>query len=265
MPYFVCFEQNKKGGIGKSTASKIVHDYFAAATGKVIMFDTDPGQQSVIEYNRDEFPVHGLPILKDDEEKIDKTKFDLVFDVIDKSEEHSGEQSNIVIDVGTASIFPLLEYMEENETIEIFKDDMGFIPVMNIVISGGNDYKDCFEAAESILSKPYLSDTYIIFWLNAFNGKIDVDADGNEKPFENTGLYKKYQNRCGGVVRLPKDDEYHTLSTILEHKKLFSEAIDEASSRPLKKRITTLRDQLFSEFEEALSVIVKLETEQQDS
>jgi cellulose biosynthesis protein BcsQ len=90
-----------KGGVGKSLLAFYLAQYIREKSGKCLVFDTDPLNQTLARTTTLEARV--VRILADDHITIMKNAFDLMI------EECETEEADVVIDVGASSFVPMLE------------------------------------------------------------------------------------------------------------------------------------------------------------
>lgn len=124
----VHFFLNPKGGTGKSLVSYIVAQYLISKGVKTTCIDCDPVTPTLIAYEA----LHAVRVNIMVENNIDKTKFDRFVELIAQGEENE----HFVIDNGTSSFVPLLDYMVTNAITPLLVS-MGHTVTFHVIIVGG--------------------------------------------------------------------------------------------------------------------------------
>lgn len=123
----VHFFLNPKGGTGKSLVSYIVAQYLISKGVKTTCIDCDPVTPTLIAYEA----LHAVRVNIMVENNIDKTKFDRFVELIAQGEENE----HFVIDNGTSSFVPLLDYMVTNAITPLLVS-MGHTVTFHVIIVG---------------------------------------------------------------------------------------------------------------------------------
>lgn len=226
-----------KGGVGKSLVSAILAQYFLERAGAVDPFDTDPVNDTLSQYKG--LGARRVNIL-DDANNIDARVFDgLMEDIL-------SSRSVCVVDNGASTFVPLMAYMVENKAIELLQG-AGKEVIIHSVITGGQAFEDTLQGLSIMLKSQKAP---VVVWLNEFYG--DVERDG--RSFQESALYKDYQQRIRGVVRIEKGnpDTFGKDMEMLGKSKL---TFDEALRSPAfgimpRQRLKMVREALFSQLDD---------------
>ena len=183
----VHFFLNPKGGTGKSLVSYIVAQYLISKGVKTTCIDCDPVTPTLIAYEA----LHAVRVNIMEENNIDKTKFDRFVELIAQGEENE----HFVIDNGTSSFVPLLDYMVTNAITPLLVS-MGHTVTFHVIIVGGDNLTGTVDGFKQIVTQ-FAPEARIIVWLNPFFGTIERGG----KSFEDFGVYRgKQGSRKRGII-----------------------------------------------------------------
>ena len=151
----VHFFLNPKGGTGKSLVSYIVAQYLISKGVKTTCIDCDPVTPTLIAYEA----LHAVRVNIMVENNIDKTKFDRFVELIAQGEENE----HFVIDNGTSSFVPLLDYMVTNAITPLLVS-MGHTVTFHVIIVGGDNLTGTVDGFKQIVTQ-FAPEARIIVWL----------------------------------------------------------------------------------------------------
>jgi hypothetical protein len=229
-----------KGGVGKSLLAFYIAQYVREKSGKCLVFDTDPLNQTLARTASLEAKV--VRILADDHITIMKNAFDLMI------EECEAEEADVVIDVGASSFVPMLEYCTKNGVYDLWHE-MGHTCILHSIITG-KDFRDTCKMFGVVMEKTgRLSSVSSVVWLNPFAGAVEQDGMG----FEDTVFYRDNMDAIKSVLPMPAfiDDMMHgDFLAMMEEGKTFDEIISDLAvplmrrqrTRMMKKRVMDVLD-----------------------
>lgn len=226
-----------KGGVGKSFVSAILAQYILDRAGEVALFDTDPVNDTLSQYQG--LGARRVNIL-DHANNIDARVFDgLMEDLL-------SSQSVCVIDNGASTFVPLMAYMVENKAIELLQG-AGKEVLIHSVITGGQAFEDTLQGLSIMLKS---QNAPVVVWLNEFYG--DVERDG--RSFRESALYKDHRQRIRGVVRIEKgnpDTFGRDMEMLGKNKLTFDEALNSPAFGIMpRQRLKMVREALFSQLDD---------------
>ena len=212
----VHFFLNPKGGTGKSLVSYIVAQYLISKGVKTTCIDCDPVTPTLIAYEA----LHAVRVNIMVENNIDKTKFDRFVELIAQGEENE----HFVIDNGTSSFVPLLDYMVTNAITPLLVS-MGHTVTFHVIIVGGDNLTGTVDGFKQIVTQ-CAPEARIIVWLNPFFGTIERGG----KSFEDFGVYRENKTHVSAVLYypdFPKDTFGKSFALLQKARLTFAEVCDE--------------------------------------
>lgn len=226
-----------KGGVGKSLLALYIAQYIKHRTGKCLVFDTDPLNQTLARTTALEAKV--LRILADDHITVQKSAFD---EMIESCE---ALDANVVIDVGASSFVPMLEYCARNGVYELWHE-MGHKCILHSIITG-KDFKDTCKMFGVVMEKTgRLSSVSSIVWLNPFAGAVEQNGMG----FKETLVYQENKEYVKGVLPMPAftDDMMHLdFLAMMDAGKTFDGYINDSSIRLMsRQRVRMMKNEVYS-------------------
>jgi hypothetical protein len=202
-----------KGGVGKSLVAAMLAQYFRARNGSVKPFDTDPVNDTLSQYKG--FATKRINILDEDTNTIDARVFDSLM------EDLLSTDAVCVVDNGASTFVPLMAYLVENKAIDVLQQ-AGKEVFIHSVLTGGQAFDDTLQGLSLMLESQAAP---VVVWLNEFFGPVSRDG----KTFSDSALYKDYQARIRGVVRIEKgnaDTFGKDMEMLGKNKMTFEEALD---------------------------------------
>ena len=154
------------------------------------------------------------------ENNIDKTKFDRFVELIAQGEENE----HFVIDNGTSSFVPLLDYMVTNAITPLLVS-MGHTVTFHVIIVGGDNLTGTVDGFKQIVTQ-FAPEARIIVWLNPFFGTIERGG----KSFEDFGVYRENKTHVSAVLYypdFPKDTFGKSFALLQKARLTFAEVCDE--------------------------------------
>lgn len=228
-----------KGGVGKSMISSFLAQYKLNQGENITCIDTDPVNASFKAYNA--LNVTHLELLED--EQINTRNFDKLIEII------SNVESDVIIDNGASTFFPLSHYLISNE-IPSLLESMGHKTVIHTVITAGQALLDTLNGLNSLV-KSFGHNSEFVVWLNPFWGNIEY----NGKSFTDMAVYKNNKGAINTIIELPKlaqDTFSLDLSNMLKNKQTFEEAIlDESNSIMTRQRLKIINSKIRGLLEQA--------------
>lgn len=230
-----------KGGVGKSVVASFIAQYLKNFGSPFVAIDTDPNNATLSGYKA--LNAKRLEIMKDG--AIIPRNFDYMIEQI-----VSEEDTNFVIDNGSANFFPFTSYMLNNDITGLLIDH-GKQVYIHTVIKGGQEIKITLAGFNS-LAEQMPEQAKIIVWLNEFAGEIRGDG----KAFREMKVYKKNQNRVHGIVQLEhKIGTLHgeDLKQMLDSSLTFDEVEKSTEFETVPRlRLKSIKKSIFSQLDEAL-------------
>ena len=225
-----------KGGMGKTFIASLVVQYLQGKTTHLHCYDTDPQNHSFANYPA--FNAEVINILNDDD-SINTRPFD------DLVEALIYQDGFAVVDNGSATFSPLMNYMAENDTANALAEE-GVRLVFHVPLDGGQALTECVKGLDKILEK---HNADVIVWLNEHNGKIELKG----KTFKEFSVYKANQERILGIVKiesLAADTYGKDITTMTEMNLTFEEVKVSPEFRfAEKRRLNMVKESIFSQLD----------------
>lgn len=237
---------NTKGGIGKTVSSACNAQCIKYELKQpVTCLNTDPVNDSFYDFKALEV-IH-IPIV-DKDNKIDRKQFDRMIELIVSTESH------FVIDSGSSSFVPLLEFLAINNIVELLNAH-GRSVTFHIPITGGPAQKDTIKGLNGILKNLPDSAHYII-WENRHFGEIRH----NSKGLQSLAILQEYENKIDSIITFGDICPYSTpdFTKMIKNKHTFMEATDKQSedyNMMEKFRLSQTQKKLFSQIKDSLTTI----------
>lgn len=244
--YNVHFHLNTKGGIGKTVSAACNAQCIKYELAQdVTCLNTDPVNDSFIDFKSLE--VINIPI-SDHTNKIIRKEFDKMIDLIVKTKSH------FVIDAGSSSFLPLLEFLAINKITDLLNAH-GRSVIFHIPVTGGPAQKDTFKGLEGIL-KNLPDNAQFIVWENRHFGEIQHSYNH----FTEIPMFKKYSRKINGVISFGDVCPYTTpdFTKMIKKKHTFKEATDKHSEEyNMMEKFRLLQEQkkLFSQIKASYRTI----------
>lgn len=179
-----------KGGVGKSLLAFYIAQYIKEQRNKCLVFDTDPLNPTLS--RTVSFDAKVVNILADDRTSIVKSAFDGMIEACESME------SDAVIDVGSSSFVPMLEYCEKNDVFTLWHS-MGHACVIHSIITGKDFVDTCEWFGEIMRRSRHVPSVSAVVWLNPFAGPVEKDG----RTFLDTVQYKENRDRIQDVILMP--------------------------------------------------------------
>lgn len=226
-----------KGGVGKSLIAAILAQYFSSIGAPVKCVDTDPVNQTLVNYKA--LKAQHIPLMEGS--KIDERKFDALMERL------LSEDGVFVVDNGSASFIPLSNYLVENKAIAMLKDS-GREVFIHCVVTGGQALVDTLTGFKALAEQA--DSNNIIVWLNEYFGPIERDG----KIFTDMKAYADNKDKVRGIIRIAKrnqDTFGRDIEEMTAKKLTFAEAIQGSDFKIMaKQRIKTIQKDIFSQLDE---------------
>lgn len=226
-----------KGGVGKSFIASLVAQFEKSKGNDVAGYDTDPSNatfSSILALN-----ATWLDITTDG--KIDPRRFDKLVEEI-----MTTEGKEIVIDTGSSTFAPLLEYFKEGAILEIFAskyDVMIHVPIM-----GGQEKNNTLDGLNTIFES-FPKERFTV-WLNNFHGEIKSDSG---ESFEKMPIFAKLKGSIEGMVTIAKRSEatFGKDITQMTTSKLTFDEIAQSTEFTLmaKQRLLIVKREIFADLD----------------
>ncbi len=232
-----------KGGVGKTTVTAFFAQHKLTKTKKIRAIDIDPVNASFAGFKA--LQVTPLNIMEAGSTKIDPRKFDDLMEALLSSKE------DVVIDSGASTFLPLISYLAESGALSVLKD-AGKQVRIHVVIVGGQGKGDSLTGFDAI-AETLGGEAQIIVWLNEYFDPFETDG----MQFEETGIYKKHQEKIAAIVTIPQRSREtfgKDISEMLSKKLTFDEAIaSQAFNVMAKQRIKITKDYLCKQLDTLLT------------
>lgn len=202
------FVMQSKGGVGKSVVSSLIAQYLEDKVNNLSIIDIDPNNKTLASYKS--LNVEQIDIIKDDENIVDQSKFDIFLQNFLQSDD-----ATFLIDTGSGEYLPLNNYLTIMGIPEIVRD-FNKTMYIHVPINYGqaeDDTKKCLLK----LTETY-TDVGIVVWENEYFGKPTTE-------FTQTKAYKVFDNIIG-VVKLKKlnaDTFEKDFKTMIKHGMTFKD------------------------------------------
>lgn len=180
-----------KGGVGKSLIASFIAQHEKTKGYEIVAYDTDPSNATLSSILA--IGAKWLNITTDG--KIDPRRFDDLIDEI-----MILENKEVVIDTGSSTFYPLLEYFKEGDIFTALKRKYDVL--IHIPIMGGQEQGNTIDGLNTIYES-FPKERFIV-WLNNFHGEIK-GASG--EVFEKMEIYTKLKKSINGIVTIEKRSE----------------------------------------------------------
>lgn len=183
-----------KGGVGKTLISSLLTQYFMSSEKKVLAFDADPINQSLLRFKG--LPVTAINLMTNQE--VDPRLFDPMIEKI-----CSCDEEVIVIDSGASSFVPLGNYLIASSIIPFLLENDCNIYLHSVIV-GGQGSDDTINGLDAILASfmAYELRPKFSVWLNPFFSPLEFHGSA----FTETKFYDKYRDSISYLVELPDLD-----------------------------------------------------------
>lgn len=231
----VHFTLQGKGGVGKSFISSLLVQYLNSKEQPVITVDTDPVNATLAGYKA--FNTQHLKLMENG--SIIERNFDKLIEQIIE------QDSNFVIDNGSASFVPLSYYIAENDALNLISEN-GKQVIIHTVVTGGQALRDTLGGFAS-LAEQIPDNAELIVWLNEFFGSIEADG----KTFEEMKAYQNNKHRVHGLVHIARQTSStfgEDIKLMLDSKLTFDEINQsEAFGLMAKSRLSRVKTAIFNQ------------------
>lgn len=225
-----------KGGVGKSMIAYYLAQYLIEKKGGIIGFDTDLHNHTFENYKA--LGATSLALINQDTQIINTKALD---DIIEAT---TGNDKDVVIDVGSSSFSPFYNYILENDTASYWKD-IGHKLYLHTVITG-RDFLDCTKTFDQIINHFGVSkNCRFIVWLNPFFGPVEYLGNS----FTDTQSYKENSKKIAGMIAMPMYNKDTYMADFIDLTKMgltFDEGVQSPDFKIAEKqRIRTMKKRLF--------------------
>ena len=242
------FTLQGKGGVGKTLISSYLQQYLKNRSdkkSKIMGIDTDPNNSSFTGIKK--LDVTFLPLF-DENQQINERNFDNMIELL-----YNNQDTTFIIDNGATSFLPLVNYLKENNIMEMLEDK--FKIVIQIPITGGQAQEDTLNGMDYLIETFKGDKINFNIWKNEYFGKIQTKET---KHFEEFEQYLKHKEHIRGLLTLPQVNE-QTYGVDLEkmHKaKLTFEEIDQNENFTLmeKQRLKTYQNKIYSMMDTVIEI-----------
>lgn len=179
-----------KGGVGKSLLAFYLAQYVKDFKKKCLVFDTDPLNPTLSRTASLDAKV--VKLLDDDRTTIVKSAFDEMIEACENLD------SDAVIDIGSSSFVPMLEYCGKNDVFDLWQT-MGHNCLIHSIITGKDFTDTCDWFGEIMRRTRHLSSISSFVWLNPFTGPVEKDG----RSFESTVQYQENKDRIRAILTMP--------------------------------------------------------------
>lgn len=232
----VHFVMMGKGGVGKSMSASLLAQSLLERGRIPFCADTDPTNMTFSHYKA--LNVQHFNI-SDDQLKVDTRKFDAL---ITKIAEYDGD---CVVDTGASSFLPLMNYLHENQMIDLL-ESTGRRVVLHTPLVGGQAIDETIRGLQTILE---FFSTPVVVWVNEYFGKVQKDGIS----FAESSLYKDAKKRLLGVVYLQElnpDTSGQDVANMAKKYLTFDEVLNAPETDlPTRHRLGLVRKGIFKQLE----------------
>lgn len=211
-----------KGGVGKSLVASLIAQNLMTKGSDLYCADTDPTNATFHSYKA--FAAQHINISAEDM-SIDKSKFDAL---IEQLIEHPGDS---VVDTGSSSFLPMMEYLKQNEVFGLFKTH-GRRAIIHAPLVGGQGMDETIRGLNALLQ---FDDVSIVVWANENFGPVVK----NGERFEHSKFFKTAGDRIVGVVNIVarSPDTFGQDMSLMTTKRLtFGEVMDSPDFRMMQRQ-----------------------------
>lgn len=227
------FVLQAKGGVGKSFISSLLCQYFMSKNESIVPIDTDPNNTTLL--NIKALKTTFLQLV-DDDGKFDVRSFDKIIQLIDSKK----DTSHFVIDGGATTFIPLIDYIQENDVVDLLQS-MEHEIYIHIPIVGGQAKDDTLDGLNQLINS--FSTASIVVWLNEYHGAING--------FEESEFYIDRKEHILAMIYLAsynKDTFGKDLLEMTTQKLTFEEVLKHKDfSLMSKQRLKIYRDKVFQQ------------------
>jgi hypothetical protein len=179
----------RKSGIGNSTAAFYLVQYLMERKKKCLVFDVD--QLNPTLSRTVSFEAKVVKIFAADRTTIIKNAFDEMVEACENME------SDAVIDVGSSSFIPMLEYCDRNDIFTLWHE-LGHRCRIHSIITGRYFADTCDWLDEIMRRTRHVSSISADVWLNPFTGPVEKEGH----TFEDTIQYRENKRRIRSLVSM---------------------------------------------------------------
>ena len=206
-----------KGGLGKSWISGLIAQYYLASGHPATCFDIDPSNASFTSYEA--YGAQHLPLRDpNDPDRINPRAFDGLLETVFTSK----NDDVFIVDTGSNTFMPLVEYLKETDAINFIRAK-GHEIVFHTILPGGPMFAEAMEGFVRLFAD--FPDVQFVVWLNSFFGACDI----NGQTFEDSNFYHQEKDRIVGLILLNPERAQttgHDIAQMQSHRLTFKEAID---------------------------------------
>ncbi len=247
----VHFSIGKKGGIGKSQICIIAAQGLINAERKVAVIDLDPATSTITKFEGLEVIVFPDMIDRNSGE-VDPARFD---DLIELANDRD-DLDDLIIDTGASNCITFFNYLDRNDTFELFEEE-GFRPIIHAVVQGGDNQAETLKTLSEI--QELFPDTEKFIWLNEYLNRLNFDGD-DAIGFTKSKEFKEAKKSILAVFRLPyllPNTEAPQINKMNENGILFSE-VDSCGLFKIaeKKRLKKYSSIVIGQFTEAANSLL---------
>jgi len=236
----IYFTLQGKGGVGKTLSSSYLQQYLLNKSdkkSKIMGIDTDPNNTSFTSIKK--LNVKFLPLF-DEEQKINERNFDKMIELF-----YDNTDTTFIVDNGATSFLPLINYLVDNNIMEMLEDK--FKIIIHIPITGGQAQDDTLNGMNYIIDT-FKENKHVNFniWINEYFGKV---VTKEAKHFEEFEIYTQHKKEINGLLVLPQVNEKTygmDLEKMHKAKLTFDEiALDTNFTLMEKQRLSTYKKKLY--------------------
>lgn len=190
-----------KGGVGKSTISRVMFEYLYENHKTVIALDADPINPTLYARIKDRGNVSRVQLIDDQSNRIEEIKFDKMIEEIISS----SDDTAVIIDTGASSFLPFISYMSNNYIPRVL-NEAGYEVFIHTIVTGGLASSDTF-AGFYKLALEFGNETNVFAWVNNYFGRIYIkDMRFSEVPEVKELISKEM---ISGIIELEPLYELH--------------------------------------------------------
>lgn len=235
-----------KGGVGKSVAARLLLEYMIAKGIPHIGYDADPVNQTFAAQGHD--TVQRVALLEGS--RIDPLRFDtLMNDILD----NTGKA--VILDTGASSFLPFMEYIAENQIIDVLIEE-GFEVFLHTIVTGATSAPDTIRGFVEIANR-FGEACNVIVWENGFFGSVAKDG----KPFMDVPEVRKAfdGDKIAGRVEIERLYDLHEAALLSFLKQ--PQSFDQASAKEnttfdamMRRRLKQLKDRYVGLLDQVIAV-----------
>ena len=230
-----------KGGVGKSTISRLIYEFAVDRGNTVVAYDADPLNPTLYEQIKDRGNISKVDLLDPLSSTVDPGKFDVMMERILTAD----NGTLVLIDTGASTFLPFLAYLSDNAIPEML-EEAGYDVFVHTVVTGGTSAEDTISGFVKLATE-FGDKTSVIAWENNYFGPVQLGGTSFSELKDVKAVLKA--GKAAGLLELAPLSDLHNRAFLLFLKqgKSFDEsAASAAFDLMTKQRVKQLKTRFFS-------------------